>query len=139
MPLRIAPAVLSDFDTIISHTSRFSPGDDLVAPPISQLCWPVQNSDDALRRLQFDMAHQRGRFLKEPSVRFMKVIDDENGEIICLASWHYLDILSKRIRLTVGFPISGYPLRQQSRKVLAVHVGCCVSFLVVQAEKFKSQ
>jgi hypothetical protein len=35
------------------------------------------------------MAYQRERFLKEPSARFMKVIDDGNGEIICLARWHY--------------------------------------------------
>jgi hypothetical protein len=35
------------------------------------------------------MAHQLERFLKEPSARFMKVIDDGNGEIICLARWHY--------------------------------------------------
>jgi hypothetical protein len=89
MPLRIAPVVLSDFDTIISHASRFPPGDDLVAPPISPLYWPVQNSDEALRRLQFNMAHQRERFLKEPSARFMKIVDDKNGEIICLARWHY--------------------------------------------------
>jgi hypothetical protein len=76
MPLQIAPVVLSDFDTIISHATRFAPGDDLVVPPISPLCWPVQNSDDALRRLQFNMAHQRERFLKEPSARFMKVVDN---------------------------------------------------------------
>lgn len=78
-----------DFDTIISHASRFPTGDDLVAPPISPFYWLVQNSDDALRGLQFNMAYQRERFLKEPSARFMKVIDDENGKIICLARWHY--------------------------------------------------
>jgi hypothetical protein len=89
MPLRIAPLVLSDFDTMISHASRFAPGDDLVAPPISPLCWPVRNSDDARRRLEFNMAHQRERFLKEHSARFMKVVDDDNGEIVCLARWHY--------------------------------------------------
>lgn len=89
MPLRITPVVLSDFDTMISHASRFAPGDDLVAPPISPLCWPVQNSEQALQRLRFNMAHQRERFLKEPSARFMKVVDDENGEIIYLARWHY--------------------------------------------------
>lgn len=89
MPLQIAPVVLSDFDTIISHATRFAPGDDLVAPPISPLCWPVQSSDDALRRRQFNMAHQRERFLKEPSARFMKVVDNDSGEIICLARWHY--------------------------------------------------
>jgi hypothetical protein len=89
MPLKIAPVVLSDFDTMIFHSSRFVPGDDLVAPPLSPLCWPVQNSNEALRRLQFNMAHQRERFLKEPSARFMKVVDDDNGEIICLARWHY--------------------------------------------------
>lgn len=89
MPLRLASVILSDFDTVVSHGSRFAPGDDLVAPPISPLCWPVRNSDDALRRLQFNMAHQRERFLREPSARFMKVVDDESGEIVCLARWHY--------------------------------------------------
>jgi hypothetical protein len=84
MPLSIAPVVLSDFETMISHASRFAPGDDLVAPPLSPLCWPVQNSDEALRRLQFNMTHQRERFLREPSTRFMKAVDDKNGEIICL-------------------------------------------------------
>jgi hypothetical protein len=74
---------------MISHASRFAPGHDLLAPPISPLCWPVRNCDDALRRLQFNMAHQRQRFLKEPSVRFMKVIDDDNGVMVCLVRWHY--------------------------------------------------
>lgn len=89
MPLTIASAVLSDFDTMTSPASRFALGDDLVAPPLSPLCWSVRNSDEALQRLQFNMAHQRERFLKEPSARFMKVVDDDNGEIVCLARWHY--------------------------------------------------
>lgn len=88
MTLHLLPLAIEDFDIMISHATTYPVGDDLVAPPLP-LCWPVDNPSSALARLTFSMTNQRQRFLLDPSVRFMKVVDDVDGSIVSVARWHY--------------------------------------------------
>ncbi|KAF7542060.1 hypothetical protein G7054_g164 [Neopestalotiopsis clavispora] len=71
MPLQLQPLEFSDFDTLISHASSHTPGDDLVAPP-NPVAWP------------------RRRFLRDPTTNFVKVVDTEDGgDIVAVARWHF--------------------------------------------------
>ena len=88
MTLSFLPLVKEDFDTMISHATSYPIGDDLTAPPVP-LCWPVKTRQDAEARLIFNMSRQRQRFLNDASVRFLKVIDTNDGSIISIARWHY--------------------------------------------------
>lgn len=90
----LSPLELPDFDTLISHALHYPPGDDLVGPP-TPLCCPVTTQQEASARLAFHFGKQRDRFLDDPTVRYMKVVErDANGEasgdeIISLARWHF--------------------------------------------------
>ncbi|KAK7187025.1 hypothetical protein DPSP01_005910 [Paraphaeosphaeria sporulosa] len=94
LTLHLLPLDLSDFSTLISHALSGPPGSDLVGPP-TPLCCPVTTQDNASARLAFHFAKQRARFLGDPTVRYMKVVErDSTGEkdgdsIISIARWHY--------------------------------------------------
>ena len=88
MTLSLLPLVEADFDTMISQATLYPIGDDLTAPPVA-LCWPVKTRQDAEARSIFNMSRQRQRFLNDASVRFLKVIDTNDGSIISIARWHY--------------------------------------------------
>lgn len=86
MPLSLHPVQVEDFDDLISHASRFSLGDDLVANPVPT-CWPVSNKAVAIARAQWHFTRQRNRFLNDKTAHFLKAVDDDN-EIIAIARWH---------------------------------------------------
>jgi GNAT superfamily N-acetyltransferase len=91
--LNLQPLQLSDFDTLLSHALVGHPGEDLVGPP-TPLCCPVTTQADASARLAFHFAKQRVRFLNDPTVRYMKVVErssagENNEDIISIARWHY--------------------------------------------------
>ena len=88
MTLSLLPLVEEEFDTMISHATLYPLGDDFTAPPVP-LCWSVKTRQDAEARLIFDMSRQRQRYLNDASVRFMKVIDTNDGSIVSIAPWHY--------------------------------------------------
>lgn len=91
--LHTQPLQISDFNTLISQARSGAPGEDLVGPP-TPLCCPVTTREESTARLQFHFAKQRARFLGDPTVRYMKVVErhvaNENGEnIISIARWHF--------------------------------------------------
>jgi GNAT superfamily N-acetyltransferase len=89
MQLQICPLELQDFDELVSHAALYPAGDDLVAPP-TPLCCIVTTKEEAQARLIFHFNKQRSRFLSDPSVRYMKVIDSANkNSIISIARWHF--------------------------------------------------
>lgn len=88
MPLKLLPITLPDFDTMISHATTYAPGDDLVGPP-TPICWPVTTQPSAHARLEFHMSAQRRRFLGDRSATYLKVVDEETGEIVSMARWHF--------------------------------------------------
>lgn len=95
MALRVAPVELSDFDSFVSDASKYAPGDDLVAPP-NPVAWPVSTRAEAEQRARRCFALQRRRFLEDPTVRFLKVVDDspEGGGgavVVAVARWHYYE------------------------------------------------
>lgn len=93
MALRLAPVELSDFDTFVSHASLHAPGDDLTAPP-NPVAWPVSTRAEAEQRARHCFALQKRRFQEDPTVRFLKVVDDSpegGGDIVAVARWHYYD------------------------------------------------
>ncbi|KAL9071450.1 MAG: hypothetical protein Q9161_004167 [Pseudevernia consocians] len=87
MDLRLFPLAAEDFPVITNHADIFEPGDDLVGPPVP-VCWPVSTQEEAQTRLQVHMAKQLQRYLKDPSVNYLKVIDD-SGSIVSVARWHW--------------------------------------------------
>ncbi|TVY27417.1 hypothetical protein LHYA1_G004184 [Lachnellula hyalina] len=88
MPLKLQEIELGDFDTMTDHANIYPPGDDLVAPP-TPICWLVTTQPEARSRLEFHMTKQRERFLGDTSARYLKIIDEETGEIISMARWHW--------------------------------------------------
>lgn len=93
MALRVAPVELSDIDTFVSDASVYAPGDDLVAPP-NPVAWPVSTRAEAEQRARRCFALQRRRLLEDPTVRFMKVVDDSpegGGAVVAVARWHYYE------------------------------------------------
>ncbi|KAK7753570.1 hypothetical protein SLS62_004428 [Diatrype stigma] len=94
MTLRVAPVELSDFDTFVSQASQHAPGDDLTAPP-NPVAWPVSTRAEAELRARHCFALQKRRFQEDPTVRFMKVVDDSadegRGDIVAVARWHYYE------------------------------------------------
>ncbi|KAI1849024.1 hypothetical protein JX265_013721 [Neoarthrinium moseri] len=89
MPLQLQPLELSDFDTLISHASTHAPGDDLVAP-LNPLVWPVRTRAEAQARARHNFALQKWRFVEDPTTRFLKVVDPEDGgQIVAVARWHF--------------------------------------------------
>ena len=89
MSLVLQPVQLEDFETIIKH--KFFQGGDLVPPPMSPLCWPVQTPGEAGRRLEYSVHQQRQRLLYDTTTRFMKAVDTSTSphEIISMSRWHY--------------------------------------------------
>ncbi|KAJ5611267.1 hypothetical protein N7510_007986 [Penicillium lagena] len=93
MVLQVLPLQLSDFEDLISHATLHDPGDDLVGPP-TPICWPPSTPAAALSRATFHFAKQRSRFLGDPTVRYMKVVDtgtvaSPKNSIISIARWHF--------------------------------------------------
>lgn len=90
MSLQLLPLELTDFETLISQPNLYEPGDDLVGPP-TPICFPVNTKEDALLRSTFHFAKQRLRFISDPTVRYMKVIDTSSpkNEIVSIARWHF--------------------------------------------------
>ena len=87
MGLRLLALAAEDFTTITDHANIFEPGDDLVGPPVP-LCWPVTTKEEATIRLRHHMAKQLQRFTEDPSVKYLKVVDD-SGSIVSVARWHW--------------------------------------------------
>ncbi|KAF7555564.1 hypothetical protein G7Z17_g2041 [Cylindrodendrum hubeiense] len=90
MPLQVLPLEVSDFDQLVHHADTGSPGDDCVAPP-NPVAWPVATGIEAQTRTRYAFALQKRRFLEDPTVRFLKVVDTEEGghNIVAVARWHY--------------------------------------------------
>ncbi|KAF2648355.1 hypothetical protein K491DRAFT_698978 [Lophiostoma macrostomum CBS 122681] len=89
MDLQLDALQIEDFYNLISHSKLHPPGQDLVGPP-TPLCCPVQTPQEASTRLAFHFAKQRARFLGDPTVRYMKVVDrGRSNSIISIARWHY--------------------------------------------------
>lgn len=57
--------------------------------PILPRTWPTTTPEQAAARNKWCMDQQRIQFKKDPTVRFMKCVDNETGEILSLARWHY--------------------------------------------------
>ena len=87
MGLQLLPLSAEDFSAIIKHADIFEPGDDLVGPPVP-VCWPVSTKEEAQTRLQVHMAKQSHRYMSDPSVKYLKVIN-ESGSIVSIARWHW--------------------------------------------------
>ncbi|TVY89155.1 hypothetical protein LAWI1_G005798 [Lachnellula willkommii] len=51
--------------------------------------WFWQADEEAQNRLDFHMTKQKDRFLGDTSARYLKIIDEETGEIISMARWHW--------------------------------------------------
>jgi GNAT superfamily N-acetyltransferase len=88
MSLHLCPLELSDFDTLISHPSIYGISEDLIGHP-TPVCWTVVTEEEALSRTTFHFTKQRSRFLGDPSVRYMKVVDTSDNSIISVARWHF--------------------------------------------------
>ncbi|RDW68676.1 hypothetical protein BP5796_09333 [Coleophoma crateriformis] len=89
MHLQLCPLELQDFDKLVSHAASYPPGEDLVAPP-TPICCTVKTREEAETRLRFHFDKQRSRFIGDPTVRYMKVIDTANeNSIISIARWHF--------------------------------------------------
>ncbi|TVY48764.1 hypothetical protein LOCC1_G001655 [Lachnellula occidentalis] len=88
MPLRLKAMELGDFNTMTDHANIYPPGDDLVGPP-TPICWPVTTQSAAQSRLDFHMTKQKERFLGDTSARYLKIIDEDTGDIVSMARWHW--------------------------------------------------
>ena len=88
MPLKLLEIELEDFNTMTNHANIYPPGDDLVGPP-TPICWPVTIQSEARRQLEFHMTKQKERFLGDTSARYLKIVDEETGEIVSMARWHW--------------------------------------------------
>jgi hypothetical protein len=93
MTLQILPLELLDFDQLVHHAETGPPGDDCVAAP-NPLVWPVKTQEEARVRARGAFALQKRRILRDPTVRFLKVVDTSEGidpddNIVALARWHH--------------------------------------------------
>ncbi|RDW63739.1 hypothetical protein BP6252_11284 [Coleophoma cylindrospora] len=89
MPLQLCPVELQDFDELASHATTYPPGEDLTGLP-TPICCIVTTKEEAAARLAFHFNKQRTRFVGDPTVRYMKVIDTDNpNPIISIARWHF--------------------------------------------------
>ena len=96
MPLKLLPLELGDFDIITENVNEHEVGDDLIAPPASPLCWPVQNKAEAEARTIWTMKKQKERYVSDATVRYLKVVEyvdsqpgPGNGDIISMGRWHW--------------------------------------------------
>ena len=85
--LQLLSLTAEDFSTIINHANIFEVGDDLVGPPVP-VCWPVSTREEAQTRLRIHMDKQLHRLNHDPSINYLKVID-ETGAIVSVARWHW--------------------------------------------------
>ncbi|KAJ4363918.1 hypothetical protein N0V83_009371 [Neocucurbitaria cava] len=89
MHLQLCPLQLQDFDELVAHAASYPPGEDLVGPP-TPICWTVKTREEAEARLTFHFNKQQSRFIGDPTVRYMKVVDRaDNDSIISIARWHF--------------------------------------------------
>jgi hypothetical protein len=90
MPLQLCPLAVSDFEDLISHATLHELNDDLVGPP-TPICYPISTPEEALSRSTFHFSKQRARFIGDPTVRYMKVVDNDNYKksIVSIARWHF--------------------------------------------------
>jgi GNAT superfamily N-acetyltransferase len=89
MSLKVERLTEADLDVLIHHADTSDPGDDLVAPPCP-ISWPVSTRAEAQTRVRHHFTWQRKRLLRDPSVNFVKVVDNEkDGDIIAVARWHF--------------------------------------------------
>lgn len=87
MTLQIVPLTMDELTAMENDTNIYEPGDDLVGPPIP-ICWPVRTSAEAQTRLRVHMAKQSERLQKDPSVHYLKVVNDSHS-IVSIARWHF--------------------------------------------------
>lgn len=71
MSFKLEHVILEDFDKISQHLCF--DGGDLVDSLLSQLCWPVQDQQEASHRLRYYIHQQRQRFLLDATTRFTKM------------------------------------------------------------------
>ncbi|KEY66402.1 hypothetical protein S7711_05836 [Stachybotrys chartarum IBT 7711] len=89
MTLKIKLVQESDLDVLTRHPETSDPADDLVAPPCP-VTWPVVTRTEARVRARYHFEWQKRRLLGDPSLNFLKVVDDENGDdIVAVARWHF--------------------------------------------------
>lgn len=87
MPLQLCPLEVADFEDLISHSTLHELNDDLVGLP-TPICYPVSTREEALSRSTLHFTKQRARFISDPTVRYMKVVDNDKS-IISIARWHF--------------------------------------------------
>ena len=87
MGLQLLLLTADDFSAMTDHANIFDLGDDLVGPPVP-FCWPVSTREEARTRLRVHMAKQFQRYKEDPSVIYLKVLDD-SGSIVSVARWHW--------------------------------------------------
>lgn len=83
MILKVQHVDSADFELMTAYTNTET--GDLVAPGIAS-SWPSPSSE----RTQFSSQRELDMFHNDPSVHFMKVINDE-GEILSLGRWHFFE------------------------------------------------
>lgn len=89
MPLQLAPVERQDFDRMSAY--KFNRDGDLIAPIVPRF-WPSTASDDLnSERNSWSIQQQRNIFDNDTTVRFVKVTDTDNDEIVSLGRWHYYE------------------------------------------------
>ncbi|KAK5121846.1 hypothetical protein LTR85_004721 [Meristemomyces frigidus] len=91
-PFQVAYMTSSDFSLMLTPSHRR--GGDLVTPPISPLCWPIPegdeaDGDEALRRLEYSTSLHKAFFDRDPTVHCIKAINPDDGEIVSIARWNF--------------------------------------------------
>ena len=84
--LRVSPVELNDFERMSAYDDTTT-GD--LSHPFLAVTWPASTHDETAARTHWSMKQQREQFLTDPTAVFMKVVDDETGEIVSLARWHF--------------------------------------------------
>jgi hypothetical protein len=89
MPLQLLPLEEADFNILLRHADTGEVGDDLIAQPFP-LAWPVSTRPEAQTRIWHSNALLKRRFLNDPTISFLKVVDEDNaGDIVAVARWHF--------------------------------------------------
>jgi hypothetical protein len=89
MNLQIQPLEVHDFDILVSQADQYPPGADLTGLP-TPFCWKVTTQDEGRARLKFHYDKQKHRYLNDPTMHYLKVIDTaDDNSIIGVARWHF--------------------------------------------------
>ena len=86
MPLTLSCVVAEDFEVMKSYAH--SEQGDLVSPIVMHTWVDVPTTDAEMERNLWSMKQQLKQFQEDKTAVFLKVTDNETGEIISLARWH---------------------------------------------------